>query len=424
MTDIVQTKSVSLSGGNQNIVLDAPVTDGNAVIAIVSGPGTGRTLTMSNATHGAFASAVSVLQLQRGAYAFYLLDVNGGETTFTSGTNFTSDRQVVLIEVSGLGSVPVITVGSSNTDGGTATTSHPCATPGIDISGDSLVVAIGSMSGAGTITRNAAFSSEYKFTLPFNGVGQWGVFASPLTAFDGAWVSSIARTHQCVMASFAPEPADTTPPTVVSATITTTGSNETLTVNFSEAVTGGATGLTVNAGGGPIALTYVSGSGTSTLVFTTSSRIASGATVTLSYAAGNIEDLAFNALATITNAAVTNSSSYTPDLSAPTCVSAVLTSDQLVLTFSEDVTGTAGFVVTSSAPPISVSSSGVAGNAITLSLNRVPVDTESLLVTYTPGNVADLASNAAAAFSILVTNNNSSGGVSGQFRGIRNGGSL
>jgi hypothetical protein len=94
------------------------------------------------------------------------------------------------------------------------------------------------------------------------------------------------------------------------------------------------------------------------------------------------------------------------------------------LTFSEDVTGTAGFVVTSSAPPISVSSSGVAGNAITLSLNRVPVDTESLLVTYTPGNVADLASNAAAAFSILVTNNNSSGGVSGQFRGIRNGGSL
>lgn len=102
--------------------------------------------------------------------------------------------------------------------------------------------------------------------------------------------------------------ADTTAPTLSSATINTAGAQ--ITLAFSEAVqigSGGSAGVALSMSGGAVAATYVSGSGTSALVYSLSRAIAYGETGTYAYTQpGNgIEDVSGNDLAT-TSGAVTN----------------------------------------------------------------------------------------------------------------------
>jgi subtilase family serine protease len=98
---------------------------------------------------------------------------------------------------------------------------------------------------------------------------------------------------------------DTTPPTLSSATIGTNGT--TLTLVLSEAVVN-HTGFSVSPSN---TLTYVSGSGSTTLVFTLTTTVYSGAMDTLSYSAGDVTDAASNPLATISGASITNNSTQT-----------------------------------------------------------------------------------------------------------------
>lgn len=108
---------------------------------------------------------------------------------------------------------------------------------------------------------------------------------------------------------------ETTPPTLVSASVDTTG--QLLTLVFSEAVTfgaGGNTGFSLSATNGAVTPVYASGSGTTTLVYGWVSRlIYSTETVTLGYTQpGNgVEDLVGNDLATFSGSAVTNGSTQT-----------------------------------------------------------------------------------------------------------------
>lgn len=110
--------------------------------------------------------------------------------------------------------------------------------------------------------------------------------------------------------------ADTTPPTITSATINTDG--DTLTLVFDEVVTvNTSTGFTLGMSGGAAGLTYTSGSGTNTLVYAITGRnIDDDETGTLDYAtvANGIEDAAGNDLASTgeTDEAVTNNSTYSP----------------------------------------------------------------------------------------------------------------
>lgn len=108
--------------------------------------------------------------------------------------------------------------------------------------------------------------------------------------------------------------ADTTPPTLSSATIGTDG--ETFTFVFDENVnigTGGSSGWSITmSSAGSDTLTYSSGDGTDTLVYTFGTVIDAGETVTagLDYTqpGDGIEDDAGNDLATIDDASVTNNS--------------------------------------------------------------------------------------------------------------------
>lgn len=104
--------------------------------------------------------------------------------------------------------------------------------------------------------------------------------------------------------------AETTPPEIVSASLASNG--QTLTVVLSESVTAtNAAGWSVSAGDGETrTLSLASGSGTSSLVFTLSLAAGAGDGVTVSYnaGAGDVEDSAGNALASVASFVVANGS--------------------------------------------------------------------------------------------------------------------
>lgn len=99
-------------------------------------------------------------------------------------------------------------------------------------------------------------------------------------------------------------PADVTAPTLLSAVIASTG--DTITLTFDEAVTG-STGVTLVAPTG-VTATYSSGDTTTALVYTLSRTVGYSESLLLNYTAGNITDIATNALATISDFLVTNQS--------------------------------------------------------------------------------------------------------------------
>lgn len=108
-------------------------------------------------------------------------------------------------------------------------------------------------------------------------------------------------------------PVDTIPPTIASAVITTVDNVEYLTITLSEngrVGTAGSGGFTTSTG----ALgALVSHSG-AVFVYPFTGRIASSATVTLSYTqpVNGIQDMMRNDLASVTGVSVTNSSTYNP----------------------------------------------------------------------------------------------------------------
>jgi hypothetical protein len=106
-------------------------------------------------------------------------------------------------------------------------------------------------------------------------------------------------------------PVDITAPTVLSATIS--GNGSLLALEFSEPVTG-SSGFTLSMSGGAATLAYESGSGYSR-VYTISRVVYLGETGDISYAPGDVEDLAGNVLEAFTGAVVNGSTQLIP---APT----------------------------------------------------------------------------------------------------------
>jgi len=98
---------------------------------------------------------------------------------------------------------------------------------------------------------------------------------------------------------------DETAPVLQSTTIAENG--VTITRVFNESVVY-STGFTIDPSGGAATESYTSGSGTATIISTASRTILDSETATTDYTAGDCADLSANALATITNAAVTNNS--------------------------------------------------------------------------------------------------------------------
>jgi hypothetical protein len=203
---------------------------------------------------------------------------------------------------------------------------------------------------------------------------------------------------------------DITPPTVVSVTVDAAGTS--VTVVFDEAVAiSDATGVTLDDGGSGVTFIYAGGTTTDTIVFTPSRTIldVSDDASTFEYdsGTGNITDIATNALASITGQAITNNSTQTADVTAPTVTSASVTASTLTINFDEVTSNSSGFTLDASGGAVTLSSPSLDGTAVrAFGLSRTIGSTESLALTYVAGDVVDGSSNALAGFSkMLVTNN-------------------
>ncbi len=124
-----------------------------------------------------------------------------------------------------------------------------------------------------------------------------------------------------------------TRPSLVAKTVSANGTTVTLT--FSESVSGGAGGGFSLNNNGSVALTYVSGNGTSTLVFTAASTVYATDIPTLDYTPGSIADTTGALMAAVSGASVTNNSTVGYALIAHTFVAGTAnggTTPQIVTT--------------------------------------------------------------------------------------------
>jgi len=122
-----------------------------------------------------------------------------------------------------------------------------------------------------------------------------------------SWATSGSRQHAQLAFSLPQVADDSTAPTLVSAAINIEGDQ--LVLTFNENVVGtDSDGLVLTGEEGSLVATYESGTGTTALAFDLNRTVYDDEVVTLDYAPGNIEDTSANALASISDFAVTNNS--------------------------------------------------------------------------------------------------------------------
>ncbi|MCW8171433.1 hypothetical protein D8B22_20585, partial [Verminephrobacter aporrectodeae subsp. tuberculatae] len=258
-----------------------------------------------------------------------------------------------------------------------------------------------------------------RYTKPESGNGVRDAAGNQAANFNG-----VIPTHGT------PAPADTTAPEFHSATVT----GNQLVLTYTEAGTldgaalAGNAGFTVNTAAGTAAIivsSAVVSATTKTVTLTLSRAVAHGETVTVSYtkpASGAVvQDAAGNDAVSFSSQAVTNNTPAPMDTTPPVFSSAVVTGDQLVISYTEAGTldgaalaGNAGFTVNTAAGATAITVSSALVNAtaktVTLTLSRAVTATETVTVSYTkPASgavVQDAAGNDAVSFSSQAVTNN------------------
>lgn len=154
-------------------------------------------------------------------------------------------------------------------------------------------------SGSGSYTYGAV-SGSGPWTVTGLSAGTYDTFLEVVDAFG-----QVVNTNVVVATVTAP---DTTPPTITTKVVNSLGTTLTLTNN--EGCTG-STGLTITVNGVARAVVWTRSNTTTVVGEIVAPTILSTDVLLLSYSGGNIQDVAGNALVTITNAAVTNNSTQT-----------------------------------------------------------------------------------------------------------------
>jgi uncharacterized repeat protein (TIGR02059 family) len=199
---------------------------------------------------------------------------------------------------------------------------------------------------------------------------------------------------------------DNTPPVVLTAVVPIAGT--TIVITFTEATSppllpaSSITGFTCLVGGVSRSITAANRSASTEITLTLSSAAFIGETVTLSYSGGNVTDSASpaNALASFSNATVTNNS--TVDTTAPVELSAAVPSagTTIVVNITEagsppllPATSITGFTALVNGVSRSISSAArTASTQITLTLAAPVVYIgDTVRISYAPGNVTDSA---------------------------------
>jgi uncharacterized repeat protein (TIGR02059 family) len=229
-------------------------------------------------------------------------------------------------------------------------------------------------------------------------------------------------------------PLDASAPTVVSASIPSTGT--TIPITFSEnlaSATAAASDFTVLADGDTFSVLSTAVS-TNKVTLTISGKISTGRTVTVSYAAPTasnsysnsaVQDLQGNDSLSFSNLAVTNSSTVALDSTAPVISTAAVNSagTLLTLTYTDadnlaTITApSSAYTVTRNGSAIAVSSIAISGKTVVLTLGSVIGSGQTVTLAYTAPDsstsinnlaVQDLQGNDAASISPAMAVTNSS----------------
>ncbi|MCW5219669.1 hypothetical protein D5040_00005, partial [Verminephrobacter aporrectodeae subsp. tuberculatae] len=278
-----------------------------------------------------------------------------------------------------------------------------------------------------TLTLSRAVTNTETVTVSYT-KPESGAVVQDAAGNDAANFSDRAVTNNTPTT---PAPADTTPPEFGSAVV----NGDQLVLTYIEANSLDAAALTGNAG-----FTVSSRTGTA---ITVSGAVVSGAaktiTLTLSRAVTSVEvvrvsytkpatgavvqDAAGNHAANFDGMIATHGTPAPADTTPPEFSRAVVTGDQLVLTYTEAGTldaaalaGNAGFTVNTAAGATAITVTGAVVNAtaktVTLTLSRAVTPTETVTVSYTkPASgavVQDAAGNDAVNFSNRAVTNNTS----------------
>ncbi|MCW8167234.1 hypothetical protein D8B21_20715, partial [Verminephrobacter aporrectodeae subsp. tuberculatae] len=284
-----------------------------------------------------------------------------------------------------------------------------------------------------TLSRTVA-SAETTVTVSYTKPTDGNNVVQDAAGNDAVSFSNQAVTHGTTPSDTTPSdttPSDTTPPVIHTAVVN--GNQLVLTYidegNLDATNTAAASAFAVSsAGNAAISVNSVAVSG-KTVTLTLSRAVTSAeTTVTVSYTkptSGNnvIQDAASNDAVSFSAKPVTNNTPATTpgtDNTAPVINTAVVTGNQLVLTYTEegnlDATNTvaaSAFAVSSAGnPAITVNSVAVSGKTVTLTLSRTVTSAETTVtVSYTKptsGNnvIQDAASNDAVSFSAKPVTNN------------------
>ncbi len=196
--------------------------------------------------------------------------------------------------------------------------------------------------------------------------------------------------------------SDTIPPVLV----TTTVENDIIILTYDEALDGHSdpemTDFVVTVNGAPVAIAQVDADG-STVTVTLSSPVSETDVVAISYTPGSfpIQDVAGN------DAVAFSGQSVTPvDTIAPVLQSAEFDGNTIILTYDELLDGasdptTTDFTIMVNGSPVAINGVNADGSTVTITLAAAVIDTDTLLIDYTPGDnpVQDVAGNDASALS-------------------------
>ena len=311
----VQTATNSQASGTGTLTIAFPgsVTAGNLIVVGVATYGTSTTVTVSDNVSGNSYT-------QAGGYTtngssrtsiWYAKNIHGGSCTVSIAPSDAAYISANITELAGYD--PTAPLDDEKT--GTGTSTLPL-TASVSVGGSNdIIYAVAGVAAVSTTVPNAHYEllGSVNITDRENAGFEvtFGVASGRTAGFyfpaGGAWAISAASFLAA---------ADTTPPVVASASVNAAGT--TLTVNFTEAGSppvlpaSGVTGFSISGTSASIASGTIS---TTTGTFSLSGTVLLTDTVLLSYlsSTGNVTDSAAspNAMATLSNHAVTNNSTQT-----------------------------------------------------------------------------------------------------------------
>ena len=398
---LVLTYSETLDGASTPATSAFAVTVADSSVAVNNVAVSGAAVTLTLSTAAAHGDTVSLDYTPPASGA--IQDAAGNDAASLSGqsvTNDTADTTAPTLSSATVnGATLVLTYNEALDSASTPATSAFAVT----VAGSSVTVNNVAVSGAAvTLTLSTAAAHGDTVSLDYTPPASGAIRDE--SGNDAASLSGQSVTNNT---------ADTTAPTLSSATVNGAALVLTYDETLDDASTPAASAFAVTVAGSTRAVSSVAVSGAA-VTLTLSSPVGHGQQVTLSYTAPQnnpIRDTSENSAVSLSDESVTNE---TPDTTAPALSSATVNGTTLVLTYNEALDDTStpaasDFEVTVASSDVTVNNVAVSGATVTLTLATAAAHGDTVTLDYTPpasGAIQDAAGNDAASLTDRSVTNN------------------